>query len=278
MSDRINALVQRLDEIGPLAVAVSGGVDSITLATVAHKFSRHPVEIFHAVSPAVPADATARTHRHADAQGWDLRVIDAEEFQDDDYLSNPVNRCLFCKTHLYSAIADRTQASLISGTNVDDMGDFRPGLSAAARFGVLHPYVDVGIDKDGVREIARELALTDIADLPASPCLASRVETGIRVTAAMLPVIDQVEHELREMLNPEVVRCRVRATGISVELDQKTLDGMSANLREDVHNRVLRLWSGHSEAHAVELLPYHRGSAFLHSPTLPITTKESATR
>ena len=86
---------------GPLAVAVSGGVDSLTLATFVHRAAGSRVEMFHAVSPAVPGDATARVELLAAAQGWRLRMVDAGEFTDETYLANPVDRCFFCKTNLY---------------------------------------------------------------------------------------------------------------------------------------------------------------------------------
>jgi hypothetical protein len=92
-------------------------------------------------------------------------VFDANEFRDADYVANPVNRCYFCKTHLYGAIAVRTSATVLSGTNTDDLGDYRPGPRAPEDFNVSHPYVEVGIDKPGLRSIAGELGLADVADL-----------------------------------------------------------------------------------------------------------------
>ena len=94
---------------GPLAVAVSGGVDSLTLATFVHRAAGSRVEMFHAVSPAVPGDATARVERLAAAQGWRLRIVDAGEFTDETYLANPIDRCFFCKTNLYGSIARHSE-------------------------------------------------------------------------------------------------------------------------------------------------------------------------
>ena len=84
-----------------MAPAVSGGVDSMTLAVVAHRIGAAP-EMFHAVSPAVPASATERVHEVAAREGWLLRVVDAGEFDDPDYVANPVDRCFHCKTELYT--------------------------------------------------------------------------------------------------------------------------------------------------------------------------------
>ena len=130
-----------LEGCAPLAVAVSGGVDSLTLAWIAHRRLGARAAMFHAVSPAVPPEATARTEALARAEGWSLSVFDAGEFADPAYRDNPVNRCFFCKRSLYGAIASRTRRQIVSGTNCDDLGEFRPGLDAAAAAGVRHPYV-----------------------------------------------------------------------------------------------------------------------------------------
>jgi uncharacterized protein len=264
VDDSLSGLVLWLRELDSAAVAVSGGVDSMTLATLAHRARPRTTTMFHAVSPAVPPEATERVKRYARSEGWDLQVFDAGEFGDADYVSNPVNRCYFCKTHLYGAITGRTSATVLSGTNTDDLGDYRPGLRAAGNFNVRHPYVEVGVDKPGVRSIARELGLADVADLPAAPCLASRIESGIAVAPSMLTLVNRVERDLTDLLRPEVVRCRIRAGNIAVELDETTLGRMSTGERENVQNRVAKAWRGFGDDRPVKLLPYRRGSAFLH--------------
>jgi uncharacterized protein len=264
MADGLAALVLWLRDLDSAAVAVSGGVDSMTLAVVAHRTRHAAATMFHAVSPAVPPEATERVRRYARSEGWDLQVFDAGEFGDTNYLSNPVNRCFHCKTHLYGAIADRTSATLLSGTNVDDLGDFRPGLAAARTFEVRHPYVEVGIDKAAIRLISSDLGLHDVAELPAAPCLASRVETGIAIVPADLTAVNRAERAVRELLHPEVVRCRLRADGIVVELDEATLAALSEGRRQDVHDLVRAAWADHGDR-PVWLAKYRRGSAFLRS-------------
>lgn len=262
MSPSAARLSAVLLDIGPCAVAVSGGVDSMTLASVARAVLGDGAMMIHAVSPAVPAAATARVRDHARRGGWRLAEIDAGEFADPRYRANPANRCFFCKTSLYGAMARRAAGTLVSGTNLDDLGDWRPGLRAAADHGVRHPYVEAGIDKAGVRAIARDRGLDDLAELPAAPCLSSRVETGIRVEPETLAAIDRVETALRERLAPETVRCRVRAAGVSVELDAASFAALDAPALDALRAEVATRFGGIAPA-TVSVGPYRRGSAFL---------------
>jgi uncharacterized protein len=240
---------------------VSGGVDSITLAAVACEIGPD-VSIVHAVSPAVPAEATARVERMSADRGWHLTLIHAGEFDDPNYRANPVDRCFYCKTNLYGAIRARTDRQILSGANVDDLGEYRPGLDAARLHGVRHPFLEAGLNKQAVRRIAHELELHDVAELPASPCLSSRVETGIRIEAASLRFIHEVERTVTARLRPATVRCRIRAAAIVVELDASTLSKLTA----DEVRGLTALIGAH--ARRPENLPirfevYRNGSAFL---------------
>ncbi len=249
----------------PLAVAVSGGIDSLTLATLAHRL-RPETEMFHAVSAAVPGDATARVERLATGQGWRLRVIEAGEFDDASYLANPTNRCFFCKTNLYGAIERHTRNQIVSGANTDDLGEYRPGLDAARNYAVRHPYLEAGIDKRSVRRLAVDLGLGALSELPAAPCLSSRVETGIAIRPDVLRAIHGIERELAQDFPHGIVRCRVRATGVVVELDPETLEALDDGRRSSVREDVERRFAGLLPHHGLSFAIYRNGSAFLHGP------------
>ncbi|MSQ59399.1 MAG: adenine nucleotide alpha hydrolase [Betaproteobacteria bacterium] len=255
--------------MGKVAVAVSGGVDSLTLATFAHRLLGGTVTMYHAVSPAVPPAATQRTRAIAQQEGWQLEVMDAGEFGSEDYLRNPSNRCYFCKTNLYASVTRHTQGQVVSGTNMDDLGDYRPGLSAAKEHSVRHPFVEAGMSKQAVRALARELGMPEIADLPSSPCLSSRVETGIAIDPAILRAIDAVEENLRAALPglglpSKNVRCRYRLRGVVIELDEAVLAQLGAAQRASLSEWVSKAFSACAPGAVVLFEPYRLGSAFLH--------------
>ncbi len=257
------ALRRWLGAAQPVAVAVSGGVDSMTLAVVAHRELQSRARMFHAVSAAVPVDATERVKRYAADEGWALALIDAGELGDGRYLSNPANRCYFCKTDLYGTMVGRTEALLVSGTNVDDLGDFRPGLEAAREHGVRHPYVETGLDKSSVRALAHHLELRDLAELPAAPCLSSRIETGIAIMPEVLRAVDWTEKLVVRTLRPRTVRCRVRRAGVVIELDPGTLAGAGDDVRARLGERIAARFRRLGIERPVGFDAYRMGSAFL---------------
>ncbi len=261
----LDSLALVLTDIGRVAVAVSGGVDSMTLSVVAHRTLGRSVEMFHAVSPAVPPEATARIRRYAVAEGWRLRVIDAGEFDDPAYRRNPVNRCFFCKSNLYGVITARTDANVVSGTNLDDLGDYRPGLEAARNHRVRHPFVEAEIDKQTVRAIARHLGLDDLSELPAAPCLSSRIETGIRIEPDFLTLVHAVETYVGRQLKPKTVRCRVRRRGVVVELDADCFAALGTGRRRALGETIGDMFRGAGLDHPVDFAPYRMGSAFMRS-------------
>jgi len=261
------ALTKWLRSVPVRLVACSGGVDSMLLATLAHRHHPGGTTVIHDMSPAVPAAATSRVVEHAAVQGWNLQMITSEEFADERYLSNPRNRCYFCKTHLYSAMSQVAQniptgsgATLLSGANSDDVKEYRPGLRAASEHGVRHPYVELGISKAAIRRIAGKLGL-DFADIPASPCLSSRLYTGTRVTAARLRAVEVGEDLVRRRTGIDVVRCRIDGSTVRIEVPLDDAGRLGPALLDSVLQTMQLL---DPQLARIEADPrgYHPGRAF----------------
>jgi pyridinium-3,5-biscarboxylic acid mononucleotide sulfurtransferase len=255
LNGRLLDLLSRYDD---LAIAVSGGIDSMTLAFIAHRFLERQPTMVHAISPAVPAEATLRIKDYAAREGWRLSPVHAGEFADPDYRANPIDRCYFCKSNLYGRMRGLSFAVIASGTNLDDLGDFRPGLKAAEERHVVHPFVEARIGKADIRKLARWHRLTDIAELPAQPCLASRVETGIRIEAEDLAFIDAAERHIRQHVAAFAnVRCRLTRLGVVIELggSGERDFGDIADLAASFCKEAGREFVG--------VRPYRQGSAFV---------------
>ena len=252
-----------LTSYSPLAIAVSGGVDSLTLATVAHRTLPVAPLMIHARSPAVPVAATARVREMSEQEGWELREISAGEFVDPDYRANPYNRCYFCKSNLYRSIRAITERRIASGANLGDLSDYRPGLQAASEQNVVHPFVDAGIDKATIRQIARAHDLNHYSELPAQPCLASRIETGLPIRAGDLNFIDDFECELKRTLGElSTVRVRIRNPGVYVELGEMP-DQETAPTLEEKARRICQK-AGYQ---FIAITSYRQGSAFVNNKT-----------
>ena len=251
-----------LHATGAAAIAVSGGIDSLTLACIAANVCPESV-MFHALSPAVPLEATERVRQYAQDRHWQLCIVNAGEFSDPDYLKNPINRCFYCKSNLYAQIAQNSDLPIFSGTNLDDLDDFRPGLKAAKEHQVRHPYVEAQMSKEDVRAAARALDLDDIAELSAAPCLSSRVTTGIMIAADELRLIDLVETTLRNILGDVPIRCRRLPEGYQIQIDADALKRMNRSQHESVALEVQPLFQSRPKPF-LGIEAYTQGSAFVH--------------
>lgn len=260
-SKSLSALKLKLQHYDNLAIAISGGVDSTTLAAVAHEVLGERALMVHAVSPAVPPEATERVRQCALRYGWNLKVVDANEFSDSQYRQNPVDRCYYCKSSLYRRISEVWKGTVASGANLDDLGDYRPGLMAASEKQVIHPLIEAAIDKATVRRIASALGLETVADLPAQPCLSSRIETGIAIDAGDLVFVHKVETLLKEHLGAGDIRCRITAAGVRIEVASQ-LQEKSTEAWTQVCEQVSQVISEDGRVLA-GFTQYERGSAFL---------------
>lgn len=182
-----------------MVVAYSGGVDSTCLLALAHRTLGDRVLGVIADSPSLPRRALGAALDAARQIGARVEIVVTGEFQNEDYLTNPPNRCYFCKAELFSRLEalarERGMASIAYGENADDLADGRPGTRAAAEFFVLAPLKLAGLTKAEVREISRGLGLPT-HDAPAQPCLSSRIPHGTRVTPDALSLVERGEEFL----------------------------------------------------------------------------------
>lgn len=183
-------------------LAFSGGVDSSFVLRVAHDVLGERLTALTSVSPTNPEHDTTDAIALARSLGVRHLVVDSNELEIPGYAANPVDRCYLCKHRLYEiCLAEarrRGLAAIIDGVNVDDLGDHRPGLRAAAEREVRHPLVEAGIGKRDLRILARALGLASW-DRPASPCLSSRFPYGTVITVDGLRRVAAAEDGLRQL-------------------------------------------------------------------------------
>ena len=193
-------LVSRIRSYGPVAVALSGGVDSSVVAKAAYEAWKEKALAVTGQSASVAKEELELAQEIARQIGIRHLVIDTHEFENQNYIANDGSRCYHCKSELYSRIVARRGDLgvdiICSGANADDRGDYRPGLRAAAEHGVKHPLDELGYTKNIVRDLARHWNLPNW-DKPAAPCLSSRIAVGVQATPERTHRVEDAERFLR---------------------------------------------------------------------------------
>jgi uncharacterized protein len=238
-------LVDCIRSCGPVAVAYSGGVDSAVVAKAAQLAWGSRAVAVTAVSPSLADSERQTAIQEAARIGIRHVEIQTREFERPEYQRNAGDRCYFCKETLYSLTDDMRAAlgvdCIINGANIDDLGDHRPGMQAAAEHHVRSPLMEQGINKVTVREIARFWNLS-VADKPAAPCLASRIAYGVEVTPERVSRVEQAEaflkqisgiHELRVRFEAsDLARIEVPLTALPLLTEPAARDAIVTRLRE----------------------------------------------
>ena len=235
LPEKINRLVDFMKSMQHCVVAYSGGVDSAVVAKIAALVLGERAKAVMAVSPSVAAGEVESAKKLAEEIGIDFHLIHTSEMEDPRYLKNDERRCYYCKQGLYLALKEFVRefphTMIANGTNTDDLGDYRPGLEAARELRVVSPLVEAGLNKQNVRQLAKQWNLS-VWDKPATPCLSSRIAYGESVTPERLRMVDQAETYLRSLGFREL-RVRYHAGDLArIEIPQGEVSRF-ATLAED---------------------------------------------
>ena len=239
LAEKYAALTDNVRSLGRVIVAYSGGVDSSLVAYVAAETLGQDALAVTSGSQSLKRSDLKLAGELAEKWGMRHRVIVTDEVSKAEYRANPVNRCFYCKTTLYDALArvagEEGFDHILNGTNTDDLGDHRPGLIAASDFNVVSPLVDADFAKPDVRALAAHLGL-DNAAKPQSACLSSRFPYGSHITEARLAQVEAAEDALAD-LGFTQFRVRHHEEVARIELVAAELP-RALELREDLQARV----------------------------------------
>jgi pyridinium-3,5-biscarboxylic acid mononucleotide sulfurtransferase len=257
---KLTTLRELVRGMGSILVCYSGGIDSAFVLAVASAELGERAVGMTAVSPSLPESERADAARIARALGAEHRFVDSHEIERPGYVQNDVDRCFHCKSELYEiAAAKRREWKLdhvANGTNLDDLGDYRPGLEAAKQAGVRSPLVEADFTKVDVRAAARLIGMTEW-DKPAAACLSSRIPYGTSVTRERLAQIGGFEAEIKS-LGFRQVRVRWHDRIARIEIDLAELERL---LAPGVRERIVEAGKRHGFGYVtLDLAGYRTGS------------------
>ena len=259
-NQKFQALKELLSEMGHVIVAYSGGVDSAFLLKVAHDVLGDKAHGVLAISPTYPSREYEKAKEVARLIGARLRIINTNELEDDNFIKNPVNRCYFCKSELFTEISKIAKKenlqNLVDGSNYDDLGDHRPGMKALEELNVRSPLQEAGLTKSEIRTLSKELGLPTW-EKEALACLSSRFPYGENINSEKLQMVDKAENFLRDN-GFRNIRARHQNNTIKIEVDP---DDIKLFFDDDKRNSIITYMKSIGYNYVtVDLEGYRRGS------------------
>lgn len=215
-----------LTELKEVVVAYSGGVDSVFLLKVATEVLGEKAQGVLAISPTYPSREFEKAKEMASFIGARLTIIETNEMEDEKFRSNPINRCYFCKSELFTEITKLAQTNryknLVDGSNFDDLGDHRPGMKALKELGVRSPLQEAGLTKQEIRILSKQLGLSTW-EKDSLACLSSRFPYGETIDISKLRMVDEIENFLFD-LGFRNIRARHQQTTLKIEVSPATIN------------------------------------------------------
>ena len=232
-------LQKDIEQMGNLAVAFSGGVDSTFLLKVAHDVLKSKVMAVTVKSSTFPEREFNQAIHYADRIGVDLRIIVFEEMDIENFARNPADRCYHCKKALFTRIIGISGKEgfkfIADGSNIDDLSDIRPGMKALKELSVVSPLLNAGLNKEEIRQLSRQMNLP-AWDRPSFACLASRIPYGQEITKEKLKMVEHAEQFLLD-LGFKQVRVRHHGDIARIELSPNEFDRLFIG---DLTSRITR--------------------------------------
>ncbi|MDD1698440.1 MAG: ATP-dependent sacrificial sulfur transferase LarE [Methanoregula sp.] len=224
--EKTRAVKEIIASGGSMLVAFSGGVDSTLLAVLAKEVLGNNTLCVLLDSPLVPRDAVEQAHTVAHELGLKLETIAVPQIEHKEFRKNPANRCYYCKkisaAYLRQRAEEQGLAIVADGMNISDMAEYRPGLAASTEEGIIHPFIESGITKKEIREIAREYGLS-VWQKPSAACLSSRIPYGEEITREKLRMIEEAEAFLAGQGFGQV-RVRLHGTIARIEVHKEEME------------------------------------------------------
>ena len=243
LQEKYQLLKDNIKKRGSAAIAYSGGVDSNFLVKVTHDVLGENMIAITATSSTYPERELKEAIAYAKDMGVKHLIISSEELDIEGFASNPTNRCYYCKKELFSKIKEIAKENgvnyVFDGSNVDDEGDYRPGMQAAKELEVISPIKEAGLTKEDVRTLSKELGLPTW-DKPAFACLSSRFPYGNKITAPKLKMVEEAEQflldmgirQLRVRHHGEIARIEVSPNERMKFFDLETMDKIGEKFKE----------------------------------------------